>query len=388
MDFSFTSDEQAFSARISALLEKELPADWDGFFAEDRDALAFTRTFCERLGADGLLTVAWPEEYGGRGATVWEQTLLRELLTAAGEPRGPQYMNVNYIGPLVMRFGTAEQKQRFLTPMARGQVIWTQGFSEPEAGSDLSAISTRAVDEGDRFRVNGQKLWSSYADSPADWCLLLVRSDPESTRTRGLSVLLVDMTSPGVTVRPIESMGGWHEINEIFFDDVLVPRDCLLGPAGDGWGVITAGLTFERIGIPRYARAQRVLERICEHAVATGLTEQADVRQRLADLRIRCEAARLLAYRATSLQAQGQVPSVEASVARIHATLLEQAVGEIGMEIIGVTARLGSPDEPHAPLRGAAHLQWIHNIPATIGAGTLEIQKNIVARGLGLPRAV
>jgi alkylation response protein AidB-like acyl-CoA dehydrogenase len=194
------------------------------------------------------------------------------------------------------------------------------------------------------------------------------------------------MTFPGITVRPIESMAGWHEINEIFFDDVQIPRDCLLGPQDEGWDVLNAGLTLERIGIPRYARAQRVVEELAQHAVATGIASDPDVRQKLAELRIRCEAARLLAYRTISLLDAGEESAVSASVARIHATQLEQAVGNVGMEILGASGRLGSPSEPHAPISGLARLQWVHNIPATIGAGTLEIQKNIVAKaGLGLP---
>ncbi|MCM3920586.1 acyl-CoA dehydrogenase family protein [Frankia sp. AiPs1] len=388
MDFEFTEDDRAFGRRFADLLDEKLPADWQGFFAEDREALAFTREFCRDLGRDGLLTVSWPREYGGQEAGLWKQTLLRELMTASGEPRGPQYMNLNYIGPLIMKFGTAAQKARFLPPMARGEVIWTQGFSEPDAGSDLAALRTRAVDHGDHFVVTGQKIWSSYADSPADWNLLLVRTNPDAGRRRGMSVLLVDMTSPGITVRPIESMGGWHEINEVFYDEVRVPRDCLLGPLDEGWGVIGSGLTLERIGIPRYARAQRVVERLCDHVRETGRAGEPDVRQKLADLRVRCEAAKLLAYRAISLVATGANPAAEASTARIHATLLEQAVGQVGLEILGASGRLGSPAEDHAPLHGLVKQQWVHNIPATIGAGTLEIQKNIVAQtALGLPRS-
>lgn len=387
MDFEFSDEEIAFRAELRDILAAELPDDWLGFFAEDRESLALTREFCERMGARGLLTVAWPEEFGGQGASTWKQTIVREEMTAAGEPRGPQYMNVNYIGPMIMRFGTDEQQARFLPPMARGEVIWTQGFSEPDAGSDLAALSTRAEDRGDHFVVNGQKIWSSYADSPADWCLLLARTGDQG-RHRGLSLLLVDATSPGITVRPIESMAGWHEFNEIFFDDVVVPKDCLLGEQDAGWSVVMAGLTFERIGIPRYARAQAVLDKIRDHVRTSAQRDDVLIRRRLAELQVRCDAARLLAYRAVTLQDQGKVPAIEASTARIHATLLEQAVGHVGLEVLGAAGRLGAADDPHAPLRGLVRQQWVHNIPATIGAGTLEIQKNIIAStGLGIPTA-
>jgi alkylation response protein AidB-like acyl-CoA dehydrogenase len=309
---------------------------------------------------------------------------------AHDEPRGPQYMNLNYIGPCIMRFGTEAQKRRFLPPVAAGAVIWTQGFSEPEAGSDLASLTTRAEDHGDHFIVNGQKTWNSYADAPADWCFLLVRTDPAAPKNRGLSVLLVDMKTPGVTVRPIASMAGPHELNEIFFDDVRVPRDCLLGEKNRGWDVVTAGLTFERVGIARYARAGRTLELLAAYAKETmdggrRLADDPDIRQKLADLRVHYEAARLLNYRAISMVAAGEVPRTEASVARLHNTQLEQRVGHVGLEILGLGGEL-TLDAKWAPLRGLVNRQWVSTIPATITAGTLEIQKNIIARGLGLPR--
>jgi alkylation response protein AidB-like acyl-CoA dehydrogenase len=295
-------------------------------------------------------------------------------------------MNLNYIGPCIMRFGTPEQKARFLPPMAAGAVLWTQGFSEPEAGSDLAAVATRAERHGEHFVVSGQKIWSSYADAPADWGFLLVRTDAAAPKHEGLSILLVDMQSPGITVRPIDSMAGPHEFNEIFLDAVRVPDDCLLGGEGQGWEIVTAGLTFERVGIARYARSGRIIEMLVEYARDEGLAGEPDVRRKLADLRVRHEAARLLNYRVISLQAAGRVPSVEASIARIHNTQLEQLVGHVGLEILGLGGQL-TPESRWAPLRGLVYRHWVRNVPTTIAAGTLEVQKNIVARrGLGLPR--
>jgi alkylation response protein AidB-like acyl-CoA dehydrogenase len=355
-------------------------------FVDDDRAMPFTRDLCKKLAEKGWLTMAWPPEHGGQGASVWMQAIVREEMWAREEPRGPQYMNLNYIGPLLMRFGTPEQQERFLPAMARGEVIWTQGFSEPDAGSDLASLTTRAEDQGDHFVVNGQKIWTSYADSPADWCLLLVRTDPTTRKHDGISVLLVDMKTPGITVRPIDTMAGPHEFNEVFLDDVQVPRDCLLGDQNAGWEVIVAGLTFERVGIARYARAGRVLELLVAYANESGLGDDPTVRDRLADLRARYEAARLLNYSAISLQATGVVPTIEASIARMHNTQLEQQVGHVGLELLGAAAQLRASD-PWAPLRGEIHRYWTRNIPTTVAAGTLEIQKNIVAqRGLGLPR--
>ncbi len=386
MDFGFTEEEERFRAELRAFLEEELPAWWRGMFVDDARVFPETRRICAELAARGWLTMAWPREWGGQEASPWRQAIVREEMWANDEPRGPQYMNLNYIGPCIMRFGTEEQKRRFLPPMAAGRVLWTQGFSEPGAGSDLASLTTRAEDRGDHLVVNGQKTWNSYADAPAEWCFLLVRTDPTAPKHEGLSVLLVDMRTPGVTVRPLDTMAGPHELNEIFFDDVLVPRDCVLGTKNRGWEIVTTGLTFERVGIARYARAGHVLELLVTHVTATGLVHDPAVRQQLADLRVRYEAARLLSYRVISLQARGQLPSVEASIARLHNTQLEQLVGHVGLELLGLGGQL-THDAPEAPLEGTVWRQWVRNVPTTIAAGTLEIQKNIIARrGLGLPR--
>jgi alkylation response protein AidB-like acyl-CoA dehydrogenase len=387
MDFAFTDEEERLRSDLRAFLDDELPEWWRGMFVDDERAMPLTRDICRKLAARGWLTLAWPPEHGGAGAGVWMQTVVREEMWAREEPRGPQYMNLNYIGPLIMRFGTPEQQRRFLPPMARGEVIWTQGFSEPGAGSDLAALSTRGDDRGDHFVINGQKTWSSYADAPADWCLLLARTGAQASKHRGISVLMVDMSTPGVTVRPIGTMAGPHEFNEIFLDDVAVPRDCLLGEQDRGWEVVTTGLTLERVGVARYARAGRIIELLVAWANETGRARDPDVRGKLADLRARYEAARLLSYRAISLVAAGEVPTVEASIARIHGTQLEQLVGHVGLELLGPAGQLRGTD-PGAPLRGEIHRQWVRNIPTTVAAGTLEVQKNIVAqRGLGLPRS-
>lgn len=385
MDFAFTAEEEAFRADLRAFLNEELPDWWRGMFVEDDRAMPLTREICRKLAARGWLTMAWPREYGGAEASPWKQAVLREEMWAHDEPRGPQYMNLNFIGPLIMRFGTDAQKQRFLPPMARGDVVWTQGFSEPGAGSDLASLSTRAHWDGGQFVVNGSKIWSSYADAPADWCLLLARSNPDVPKREGISVLLADMRTAGITVRPIGTMAGPHEFNEIFLDDVVVPGDCLLGERDRGWHVVTTGLSLERAGVARYARAGRVIELLVEHVRSTSQADDPDVRRKLADLRVRYEAGRLLNYRVISEQAQGRTATVEASIARLHNTQLEQLVGHVGLEVLGAVGQLTAADA-RAPLHGLVHRQWVRNIPTTIAAGTLEVQKNIVARrGLGLP---
>ncbi len=392
MDFDFTPEEQAFRAELRAFLDDELPTWWKTVFVDDERAMPFTREFCHALAARGWLTLSWPAEHGGADGSVWQQAVVREEMWAAGEPRGPQYMNLNYIGPLIMRFGTPEQQARHLPRMAAGDVLWCQGFSEPEAGSDLASLKTRAVRDGDHYVVNGQKIWNSYADAPADHCLLLARTNTEVKKQVGISMFLVDMRTPGITVRPIPSMAGKSEFSEIFFDDAVIPVSDRLGDEDAGWTLVGEGLAFERIGIARYARANRVLEHLVQYARETvvdgrPLADDPAVRTRLATLATRIEAAKLLNYGAISIQAAGQVPAIEASIARIHNTQVEQLAGQVGLEVLG-PAGLLVDDDPRCLLDGEMQRQWLESIPVTVAAGTTEVQKNIIAqRGLGLPRS-
>ena len=392
MDFDFRPEEKQFREEVREFLKQELPDWWRGLFSDDDRVTGLTREICEKLAARGWLTISWPREYGGAAENEWKQAVVREEMWANDEPRGPQYMNLNYIGPMIMRFGTPEQKARFLPPMAAGKVIWCQGFSEPGAGSDLAALRTRAEDAGDHFVISGSKIWTSYADFPADWCLLLARTDQKAPKHKGISVFALNMRTPGITVRPIRSMGGPRDFNEVFFDDVVIPRDCLLGSKNEGWMMIVAGLSFERVGVARYAKAARVIEYLVEYArntVVDGrpLSERPEVRARIADLYCRCQAARLLNYRAISIQAKGQVPAIEGSIARVHNTTVEQLAGQVGLEIIGPSGQLMQGD-PAAPIDGRIERQWVHEIAATIAAGTIEVQKNIIAqRGLSLPKS-
>jgi alkylation response protein AidB-like acyl-CoA dehydrogenase len=392
MDFDFTADEEAFRAELRAFLDDELPTWWRTVFVDDDRAMPFTREFCRKLAERGWLTLSWPAEHGGADGSVWQQAVVREEMWAAGEPRGPQYMNLNYIGPLIMRFGTPEQQARHLPRMAAGDVLWCQGFSEPEAGSDLASLKTRATRDGDRYVVNGQKIWNSYADAPADHCLLLARTNTEVKKQQGISMFLVDMRTPGVTVRPIRSMAGKSEFSEIFFDDAVIPVSDRLGDEDQGWTLVGEGLAFERIGIARYARANRVLEHLVRYArdtVVDGrlLADDPAVRARLATLATRIEAAKLLNYGAISIQAAGEVPAIEASIARIHNTQVEQLAGQVGLEVLGPQGLL-LDDDAWCLLDGEMQRQWLESIPVTVAAGTTEVQKNIIAqRGLGLPRS-
>ncbi len=391
MDFNFPEAAEAFRGELRAFLNEELPEWWTGIFSGDDRMFPFTRAFCGKLARKNWLTMAWPKEYGGAEADLWMQMVVREEMWGHGEPRGPQYMNLNYIGPAIMMFGTPEQKERYLKPMASGDALWCQGFSEPGAGSDLAAISTRARDNGQGLVVSGQKIWTSYATG-ADHCFLLARTDPEASRYKGLSMFLLDMKTPGITVRPIDSMGGPVEFSEVFFDEVAIPYDCLLGPLNEGWMVSMSALNYERTGIAWHSSTEVALNKLIEYAKTAKdgngrpLAERQSVREALVRMHARTRAAKLLCYRVLSDQEKGITKDEDPAISKVFATELGVHAGEVGMEILGAKGQLIAGD-PMALLGGRMYGHWVHSIPMVIAAGSNEIQRNIIAqRGLGLPR--
>ncbi|MEL6983850.1 MAG: acyl-CoA dehydrogenase family protein, partial [Actinomycetota bacterium] len=312
MNFEYPADALAFREELLAFLDAELPSWWMNFLSGDERNIPFTREFCKKLAAKGWLTLAWPKEYGGGDADVWHQIVVREVMWAAGEPRGPQYINLNFIGRAIMTFGTEEQLDRHLTPMAAGDAMWCQGFSEPDAGSDLASLTTRATDTGGGFRINGRKTWVSYG-AVAEHCILMARTDPEEAKHRGISMFLIDMATPGITVRTIETIGGPPELSELTFEDVDVPYDALLGPRNEGWRVAMTALDYERAGLAYGARTQAQLDQLVDYARETNdssgrrLADRADVQAKLIRLRALNRAQRLIMYR--GLADQGDAPT-------------------------------------------------------------------------------
>jgi alkylation response protein AidB-like acyl-CoA dehydrogenase len=377
-DYDFTLEQETFRSELREFLAERLPTDWQGIFVEGDEGWQLSLDICRELGARGWLTIAWPQEYGGRDASIWLQAILQEEYWAHNEPRGPQYMNVNWLGPALIHFGTDEQKAFFLPKLAAGEMMWAQGFSEPEAGSDLAALKCSAMPEADGFVVHGQKIWISYGDI-ADYCFLLCRTDSLSHRKEGLSVLLVDLSLPGVERRPIASTLGYHRINELFFDDVFVPRSALLGRENDGWRVATTALAFERSGSARYARAARTL----------GLVERRhgdewdDTRwEHYASLLAFARATELVNYGVISKKESGDVPTIDASAARIHNSLLEQALSDFAEQTTGLDFIVYGADD-HAVDNGELESMWRNAFAATVTAGSYEIQSGIIARSLG-----
>jgi alkylation response protein AidB-like acyl-CoA dehydrogenase len=275
--------------------------------------------------------------------------------------------------------------------MLRGETVWCQGFSEPEAGSDLASLKTKAVRDGDDYVVTGQKIWASGAHA-ADWMILLARTDPDAPKHKGISYFLLDMKSQGITIRPLVNMLGSHEFNEVFLDEVRVPRTHLLGEENRGWYVAAATLDFERSGVAHAVRHQLIVDRLTdyarEHRVGgqTILQRNPELRFELADRHVETQVLRMMSYTVVSIQSRGQIPNIEASVAKLFVSELDQRIANTGMSLLGLYGQLNQ-DPKWAPLTGRVCRMYMHATASTVGGGTSEIQRNIIAlRGLGLPR--
>jgi len=380
VEFEWSEDDLAFRVELKRFLDDALPDDWDEIarHGPGSDAQAeFAKGFCPLLAERGWLVQNWPAEYGGRDATPWRHAILGEEMWQIGEPRSSQYMNVNWVGPTIMRYGSDAQKSFHLPRIAAGEAWWCQGFSEPEAGSDLVSLRTLALRDGDEYVINGSKIWTSYCNY-AEYCFLIARTDPASKRHRGISVLLVPMDTPGIEVREIPSVVGDRYFHEVFFTDVRVPESCRLGPEHEGWEVVTYSLAFERVGAARYARAALILDELARLASERGQLESPTVKEKLGEARALCEASRLLTYRVIDLRAHGEPPSADTNVARVAGTMAERAVSELALELFGSEAlEYGHVAEAHFRLA----------MTAGVAVGTTEINLNLVAnRFLGLPR--
>lgn len=380
MDFQWSDDEIRHRQEIRDFLAQVLPPDWEDLAKDgpggDAQA-AFSREFCGRMAQRGWLTQHWPAQYGGTDAPPWRHAIVGEEMWAIGEPRGAQYMNVNWIGPAIMKYGSPSQKELHLPLISKGDVLWCQGFSEPEAGSDLVALRTQALRVGDEYVIDGSKIWTSYCNH-ADFIILLVRTDLQSRRHRGISVLLVPMDSEGIQIREIPSVVGERYFHEVFFESVRVPVETLLGPENEGWEVVSYALQFERVGAARYARAAVTLDRLAELASQRGLLEDPIVVDRLGEARALCEAARVLTYKVIDLRAKGSPPTADTQLARVLGTRADNAIGLLALEIIGTEAlEYGSFADANFRLA----------MTAGVAVGATEVQLNLIAsRFLGLPR--
>jgi alkylation response protein AidB-like acyl-CoA dehydrogenase len=382
VDFSWTEEDDALRGDLRAYLEDNLMPGWTHIERDMPTQATIDEVirFCTGLAERGLLTPAWPVEYGGRGASEWEQTVISEELWGAGEPRGPQYMNVNWIGPAVNQLGSAEQQEQYLGAIGRGEAMWCQGFSEPDAGSDLAALKTSAVRDGDVYIVNGQKIWTSYAHA-ADYCFLLVRTAQTSNPRRGISVLLVPMSLKGIEVREIPTLGIRHLVHEIFFQDVAVPVTCRLGEENEGWNIIRNLLAGERAGNARHEWVDRTLDKLVDEAIEAPDVDTADPRffETLGRAAAWTAASRVLNYVAVQARSDDskEYPN-HAATYRASMAQMELGTAQAFTDVLG----------PHALLESSrGDYQLISGTLSTLGGGSLEMQLNNVAwYQLGLPK--
>jgi alkylation response protein AidB-like acyl-CoA dehydrogenase len=381
VDLRDSPDEAAFRAQARAWIRASLPEELRGARGGATRFEELGRRWSRMLADAGYAGLTWPREYGGAGAPYAHQAIFLEELADAEAPQHIGVIGLGMAGPTIIAHGTEEQKARYLPRILSAEEIWCQGFSEPGAGSDLAAVRTRAEASDGGFVVNGQKVWSSFAHL-ADFCILLTRSDPGSQRHAGLTYLIVDMRAPGVETRPLRQITGEAEFNEIFFTDVVVPRENVLGEVGEGWAVAMTTLLHERatLGFALTGALDVFLRKLVALARERGLADPL-LRDRLAQAWIELQGLRLTNYRALSRLVQTGIPGPEGSGVKLHWSELNQRVTKLALEILGPDAQVADGD-------GYWQYQQLRSRGNTIEAGTSEILRNIVAeRVLGLPRS-
>ena len=397
MELVFTDREEAFRQEVREFLKRELPSDWEGFDDGDEyegEGWEFTRSLARKLAEKKWLTLSWPKEYGGQDLPIMEQVVYQEEMAYHMVPSATLDMGVGgigWVGPTLMLYGTEEQKREHIPLIGSGERFWCTGYSEPDSGSDLASLQTQAVSKGDYYLVNGQKIWNS-GGHVMDWCWLAVRTDPDAPKHKGISLLLVDMKSPGIKVKPIANMAGAHHFNQLFFEDLKVPKANLVGEENRGWYYVAVALDFERSHIRDAAIQQRRLDELIRLlkggslATSSSSPRDASVRHRLAETAIEIEVGRWMAYRVAWMQGQGLVPNSEASICKILITESSQRLARTILWVLGLYGQLAS-DSKGAVSKGKFERDYLLSVAATIAGGTSEIQRTIIARrGLGLPR--
>ena len=393
MDFKLSAEDEAFRAELRGWLDANLPRSE----RRNRFALEFMHSeggeewqrriaWHKKMHAAGWVAVHWPAQYGGRGATLTQQMIYQEELEHARAPMLVNAQGIALVGPTLMLWGTEEQRRRYMPPMLAAEEIWCQGYSEPGSGSDLASLQTRAVEDGDDFVINGQKVWTSDAHH-ADMCFLLARTDPDAPKHKGISYILVDMHSPGITVRPLAQITRDTGFNEVFFEDVRVPKKNLVGEKNHGWLVALTTLMYER----RYRGLDNNVGELVQLAKTVrrnghSAWEDADVRQRIARFACEVSALRLLNLRQLTRQLKGLPPGPESSIVKVVITEINLEMSKFAIELLGAYSQM-ELDAPFAIAEG----RWLYRMLAarglTIAAGSSEIQRNIIGeRVLGLPK--
>ena len=404
MDWSDSEEQGAFRREARTLIEQRSPAYYrrqqerghESNWLADRKADEPQRReaaeqWGQALAERGWFAPHWPKEYGGAGMTPMEQFILTQERAAAGAPQVGG-SGLALLGPTLIVHGSEEQKRAYLPGILSGQVTWAQGYSEPGAGSDLGSLQTRAVRDGDEWVINGQKIWTSNAHH-ADAIFALVRTDPDAPKHRGISFLLIDdIHTQGLSIRPLINMGWEHGFNETFFEEVRVPLENVLGEVNRGWYVGMTLLDYERSNIAGAIMLRRRLDILLDYlGTAAGAARgavTATVRAEIADRYIETEVGFNFSFRIISMQNQGLIPNYEASTAKLFISETTQASARTGVRAFGLYSNLWDEDDPRAPAHALFTQRYVLDIPRTIAAGSSEIQRNIIAtRGLGLPRA-
>jgi alkylation response protein AidB-like acyl-CoA dehydrogenase len=392
MNLRDTPEEASWRHEVRAFIDKELPQMFkdEPLEAEAADALwdhPDMQAWRRKLVARGWIAPSWPKEYGGAGLTLMQQFIMGEEMAEAHAP-AVGGAGISMVGPTLIVHGTEEQKKQFLPTILSGETLFCQGFSEPEAGSDLASLRTRAVRDGDDYVVNGQKTWTSAAHR-ANWMFLLARTDPEAPKHKGISYFLMEMKTPGIDVRPLPDITGDVLFNEVFLDNVRVPAKNLVGEENRGWYIATTTLDFERASaIGAVVALRQSVERLIRLAKEGGdqsaLSRNRGLRLELADRMTEVQIVRLMAYQIVSMLGRGLIPNYEASMLKTFATETAQRISGTGMKVLGLYGGLYGDG---APEKGAIARSYLSTLGLTIAAGTSEIQRNIIAmRGLGLPR--
>jgi alkylation response protein AidB-like acyl-CoA dehydrogenase len=395
LDFTLTPDQDAFRQRVRSWLEANIPDDWTKFGLSEvprPEAYAFLRKWQATLYDAGFIGVTWPKEYGGQGLTFVEEMILHQEMALQKSPPMLNVLGVGMAGPTIIAYGTEDQKRRYPAKILSCEEIWCQGYSEPNAGSDLASLQTRAVKDGEHWVINGQKVWTSLAHI-ADWMMLLARTDPDAPKHKGITYFLVDMKTPGVTVKPLKQLTGDAEFNEVFFDNVRVHDSRVLGGVNNGWAVGLTTLMYERLalGFGLQVRLRISVDQLVDMARrmeknGRSLTKDPVMRQKLAQLWIDTESLKYTGARAVTKLLKGELPGPEASAGKMMWVETHQRLQELAMEIQGPYSQLA---------RGAAaaidggvwQYSFLRSRANSIEGGTTEIQKNIIGeRVLGLPK--
>ena len=390
MDYREDQGIVEFRQEVKDFISDNLPGDWgsrpqgEGY---GEAVFAVTREFQSEMAKRRWLTMAWPEEHGGLDAPHSQQMVMAEEMAYHRAPGAGGNMGVQWVGPSLMLYGTDAQKDEHLARIADAESWWCTLYSEPGSGSDLASLQTRAVADGDDYVINGQKIWTSGAHV-SDWGWLAARTDPDAPKHKGITMFMLRMDTPGITVRPLINMAEGHGFNEVFFEDVRVPKTNVVGETNRGWYHLAVALDFERSGIGAFAGGRRTVEEITAFAQENThlLDARPGIRYELAERAIEVEVGTYMAYRIAYMQEHGVVANHEASMSKLFGSELGQRIAKTGMDLLGLGGAVWS-DGPYAALQGRLSRSYVSAVSSTIAAGTSEIQRNIIAtRGLGLPR--